>query len=438
MSHWSTLPHDPCLPSPFRSLIQLNMIGMLDQARLIVLPNWVVPLSTQILSLIALYMGADASLKRFVTIRSMSIGPETGNGEPKRIVATDTEGPTAGVDRQTRRHYVFTWIITLLSLAIFIGIQCTRSQSILDISLMIVGFIHLTFMFDTVLGILFSRTASMSLGAAGSEKSRKVVYFARHGRVFAWLHIAALLATAMLLLLQSGPTIITPILSFVWILSATTTFAGEGEINKIRRTVWISLGYIAACWVFLAATFGYIYYTTSDDVKPAVSSTPGDSGSPWGFIRKPSEWLLVSVRYHIESAAIVGPASLLCMGLRYDYLRSKPVSLVNLTPDGKASMIPRCLGSFARPTFNAGFLALAATLLASNYVAKQFCYKEYWLFQGVMVLFTHPAVTLVSAVSVWLRGQGKAWWTFEEQWGPSEAGLHEVPDIETLEERRGG
>lgn len=164
MSHWSTLPHDPCLPSPFRSLIQLNMIGMLDQARLIVLPNWVVPLSTQILSLIALYMGADASLKvrrghaigfrahaqRFVTIRSMSIGPETGNGEPKRIVATDTEGPTAGVDRQTRRHYVFTWIITLLSLAIFIGIQCTRSQSILDISLMIVGFIHLTFMFDTV------------------------------------------------------------------------------------------------------------------------------------------------------------------------------------------------------------------------------------------------------------------------------------------------
>jgi hypothetical protein len=103
------------------------------------------------------------------------------------------------------------------------------------------------------------------------------------------------------------------------------------------------------------------------------------------------------------------------MGLRYDYLRSKPVSLVNLTPDGKASMIPRCLGSFARQTFNAGFLALAATLLASNYVAKQFCYKEYWLFQGVMVLFTHPAVTLVSAVSVWLRGQGKAWWTFEEQ-----------------------
>ena len=171
----------------------------------------------------------------------------------------------------------------------------------------------------------------MSLGAAGSENSRKVVYFARHGRVFAWLHIAALLATAMLLLLQSGPTIITPILSFVWILSATTTFAGEGEINKIRRTVWISLGYIvrlnfdgkaaqlkykAACWVFLAATFGYIYYTTSDDVKPAVSSTPGDSGSPWGFIRKPSEWLLVSVRYHIESAAIVGPASLVSSYVR--------------------------------------------------------------------------------------------------------------------------
>lgn len=24
------------------------------------------------------------------------------------------------------------------------------------------------------------------------------------------------------------------------------------------------------------------------------------------------------------------------------------------------------------------------------------------------------------------------------RWGPSEAGLHEVPDIETLEEKRGG
>ena len=84
----------------------------------------------------------------------------------------------------------------------------------------------------------------MSLCAAGSVDSRKVVYFARYGRVFAWPHIAALLATAVLLLLQSGVTIITPVLSFVWILSATTTFAGEGEINKIRRTVWISLGYI--------------------------------------------------------------------------------------------------------------------------------------------------------------------------------------------------